>query len=78
MSSLEGLCKCGAFAIEGVELCSDCAWDEKDSQEVAEATGADEGLCDCGGCTDCDERAFDHWVDQQTDDQINHMHGVDD
>lgn len=34
--------------------------------------------CDCGECTECDERAFDKYIEQQTDDQINHMHGVDD
>ena len=78
MSSLEGLCKCGAFAVEGTELCSDCAWDEKDSQDVEEACETDDARCDCGDCRECDERGYDHWVEQQTDAQIERMHGIED
>lgn len=45
--------------------------------QIHEAEAVDDvEACDCGECTECDERAWDHYNDQQTDAQIEYMHGI--
>ena len=34
-------------------------------------------VCDCGECRECDDRAYEHHMEQQTEAQIERMHGID-
>ena len=44
----------------------------------AEALDEEDTPCDCGECRECDDRAYDHYVEEQTDAQIERMHGIED
>ena len=53
------------WATENEGLCIRCG-DEEDTP------------CDCGECRECDERAYEHHIDQQTEAQIERMYGIED